>query len=45
MTRAINNSVGIAVDSHVMRVSYRIGWTKKKDPIDVKKDLEDWIPL
>lgn len=45
MTRAINNSVGIAVDSHVMRVANRLGWTRKKDPMEVKKELEDWIPL
>lgn len=41
----MNYTVGIAVDSHVQRVSSRLGWTKFQKCDDIKKDLEDWIPL
>lgn len=32
-------SVGVVVDTHVKRLSYRIGLTKQIDPIKVEKDL------
>lgn len=34
----------IAVDTHVLRVSNRIGLTKSKTPLDVEKDLIKVIP-
>lgn len=42
---------GIVVDTHVARLSNRLGWTKKKDPVEIEKDLlkfveqQDWIQL
>lgn len=42
---------GIAVDTHVKRVSYRLGLTKHEDPVKIEKDLmpvtpqEDWGDL
>lgn len=42
---------GIAVDTHVMRVTIRLGLTKEKEPIKIAKDLmklynrEDWYKV
>jgi endonuclease III len=36
--------VGIAADTHVHRISNRLGWVKTKSPLDTEKELEDWIP-
>lgn len=42
---------GVVVDTHVTRVSYRLGLTKEKDPKRIEKDLmglfprKDWIML
>tara|TARA_Y100000310_G_scaffold326384_1_gene391216 strand:- start:341 stop:982 length:642 start_codon:yes stop_codon:yes gene_type:complete len=35
---------GIAVDTHVKRVSYRVGLTNNKDPNKIEKDLMEIIP-
>lgn len=35
---------GIVVDTHVSRLSQRLGWTKKSDPVGIEKDLEKLIP-
>ncbi len=35
---------GIPVDTHVIRISYRFGWTKSKNPDIIEKDLEKTIP-
>jgi endonuclease-3 len=35
---------GIAVDTHVQRVSRRIGLTKKEDPVKIEFDLMEIIP-
>jgi endonuclease-3 len=35
---------GIPVDLHVIRVSYRLGWTKSKDPDKIEQDLMKLIP-
>ncbi len=35
---------GIAVDTHVKRISYRLGWTKNKNPIKIEQDLMQIIP-
>lgn len=43
--------VGIAVDTHVRRLSFRLGLTKNKDPIKIEQDLmkiypkKDWFDL
>jgi endonuclease-3 len=42
---------GIAVDTHVFRLSHRLGFTKQDDPNKVERDLmaivprEEWGPL
>lgn len=42
---------GIAVDTHVRRVAYRLGFTKEKNPVKIEKDLmrvlpkEEWFPF
>jgi len=36
---AYNIVKGIPCDTHVLRVSYRLGWTKEKKPDNVEKDL------
>ncbi|MBS3152355.1 endonuclease III [Candidatus Woesearchaeota archaeon] len=35
---------GIPVDTHVIRLSYRLGWTKNKNPDKIEKDLDRIIP-
>ncbi len=46
---AFNIPSGIVVDTHVGRLSHRLGWTKKKSAADIEKDLlkkiskKDWI--
>lgn len=35
---------GIVVDTHVSRLSQRLGWTKKTDPLGIEKDLQKFIP-
>ncbi|XP_047220195.1 endonuclease III-like protein 1 isoform X1 [Girardinichthys multiradiatus] len=37
---------GIGVDTHVHRISNRLGWLKKptKNPEDTRKALEEWLP-
>jgi endonuclease III len=45
MSEALNLTTGITVDSHVTRISNRLGWTNEKNSDSVKKDLEDWMPL
>ena len=35
---------GISVDTHVIRLSYRIGWTKNKNPDKIREDLEKFVP-
>ena len=37
---------GIGVDTHVHRISNRLGWTRKKtqDPEQTRKALEEWMP-
>jgi endonuclease III len=42
---------GVVVDTHVQRISQRLGWTKHTDPEDIEQDLmkrfdrEDWDML
>lgn len=35
---------GLAVDTHVKRISHRLGLTSKTDPVQVEKDLMDVFP-
>ncbi|MCX6695025.1 MAG: endonuclease III, partial [Candidatus Altiarchaeota archaeon] len=35
---------GIAVDTHVKRLSYRLGFTKNTDPVKIEQDLIKIIP-
>ncbi|XP_048871464.1 endonuclease III-like protein 1 isoform X3 [Brienomyrus brachyistius] len=46
MDIAWNQVSGIGVDTHVHRISNRLGWmrTKTKSPEDTRKALEDWLP-
>ena len=41
----IYNKPVIAVDTHVFRVSHRLGFSKGKTPLEVEKDLNKFIPL
>jgi endonuclease-3 len=34
----------LPVDTHVGRVSFRIGWTTSKDPVRIEEDLAGAIP-
>jgi endonuclease-3 len=46
---AFNIASGIVVDTHVARLSQRLGWTKNADPVKIEQDLiqlikkEDWV--
>jgi endonuclease-3 len=42
---AFEKPVGIAVDTHVTRVSARLGLTKNDDPIKIERDLMDLATL
>ncbi|EFA08192.2 Endonuclease III-like protein 1 [Tribolium castaneum] len=44
MKTAWNEVTGIGVDTHVHRISNRIGWVKTKTPEETKKSLERWLP-
>ncbi len=39
MQNAFGIVEGVVVDTHVIRVSYRLGWTKQKDPKKIEQDL------
>lgn len=42
---------GVVVDTHVGRLSFRLGWTKSENPVQIERDLikkfpaEEWIML
>ena len=44
MTDAFNTPVGIAVDTHVKRISTRLGLTKNTDPLKIEEDLLKIVP-
>ena len=44
MQCAWNETVGIGVDTHVHRISNRLGWVKTNLPEKTRIDLEDWLP-
>jgi endonuclease-3 len=35
---------GVVVDTHVKRLSYRLGFTRQTDPVKVEKELMDIVP-
>lgn len=39
MLEAFNNPQGIAVDTHAKRISNRLGFSKKNDPLQIEEDL------
>jgi endonuclease-3 len=43
-TNAFDIVSGVVVDTHVIRVSYRLGWTKNTNPEKIEKDLNALIP-
>ncbi|CAN5174638.1 hypothetical protein BH09MYX1_BH09MYX1_58980 [soil metagenome] len=38
------NPEGVVVDTHVQRISQRLGWTKNADPADIEQDLCKLLP-
>ncbi|KAI8904094.1 DNA glycosylase [Gorgonomyces haynaldii] len=44
MQVAWDKTLGIGVDTHVHRISNRLGWVKTKDPEQTRKALEEWLP-
>ena len=44
LQNAFNKVYGIVVDTHVIRLTQRLGWTKNKDPDKIEKDLMGKIP-
>lgn len=44
LNEGLNISQGIVVDTHVIRVSNRLGLTNKKDPVKIEQDLIKKIP-
>ena len=41
---AFKKAEGIVVDTHVMRLSQRLGLTDKKDPVKIEQDLMEILP-
>ena len=39
-----NKIEGIAVDTHVMRLSQRLGFSEQKDPNKIEQDLMELVP-
>lgn len=44
LSNAFSIQEGIAVDTHVKRITYRLGLTKHKDPENIEKDLIKELP-
>ena len=44
MLEAFNSPVGIAVDTHVKRISKRLGLSENSDPLKIEQDLISIIP-
>lgn len=44
MTEAFDNPIGIAVDTHAKRLSNRIGFSSKQDPLKIENDLLKIVP-
>lgn len=41
---AFNAPEGVVVDTHVQRLSQRLGWSTNTDPIDIEQDLMKQVP-
>lgn len=41
---AFGITAGIVVDTHVARLSFRFGWTKSENPVQIEKDLQAFVP-
>ena len=44
LINAFDKVEGVVVDTHVIRLAYRFGWTKQKNPEKIEKDLMLSIP-
>ncbi len=44
LTNAFDIVPGVVVDTHVIRVSYRLGWTKNTNPDKIAEDLDKLVP-
>ena len=44
MLEAFHNPVGIAVDTHAKRISNKVGFSKKEEPVKIEQDLLKIIP-
>lgn len=44
LINAFGKVVGIPCDTHVIRLSYRLGWTKNRNPGKIEKDLMNLLP-
>jgi len=44
MDCAFGVSVGIVVDTHVRRLSNKLGFTTESDPVKIERHLMSWIP-
>ncbi len=44
LINAFGKVVGIPCDTHVIRLSYRLGWTKNKNPDKIEQDLMNIVP-
>ena len=44
MKSAWRTITGIGVDTHVHRISNRLGWVRTKQPEETRKALEKWLP-
>ncbi len=44
LINAFDKVFGIPCDTHVIRLSYRLGWTKNKNPDKIEKDLMNLFP-
>lgn len=44
LSAAFGKNEGMAVDTHVKRLSYRIGLTRHTDPVKIEKDLTAYLP-
>lgn len=41
---AFDTNVGVVVDTHVARLSHRLGLTREKDPVKIEQDLMPLVP-
>ncbi|KNF02013.1 hypothetical protein PSTG_04834 [Puccinia striiformis f. sp. tritici PST-78] len=44
LSNAWSINLGIGVDTHVHRISNRLGWVKTNDPEGTRINLESWLP-